>query len=251
MRTFAQTPDKPDSFGYKIAWFAVKATEPATVVDALELGEATPANWASGLAAAYEYSRGSEPWLFVSPPISGWVLAVSFWLPYPSGVEAYHEIGKRFDTLFSRLIGRFDDVQFFASHRASDFCAWARATRGKPVRVFAYADGEVLANFGEQTREEAKLGLANLTGLSPPQADDEISRIVEEQDAEEEKLIASGLSQDQAWERIRQNGYHAFPDDSDVVELAALWSIDPTRLSDDDHPADLGLAVRLPENLRQ
>ena len=54
---------------------------------------------------------------------------------------------------------RFDDVQFFGSHRGVDFVAWARALNGKPVRIFAFAD-EVMANFGKQTPEEAKLAFA-------------------------------------------------------------------------------------------
>ena len=31
-----------------------------------------------------------------------------------------------------------------------------------------------------------------------------------------------------------------------MVELAALWSLDPSRLEDQDHPVGLGLAARLP-----
>ena len=53
MPSFDQTPDKPEAFGFKISWFAVKATDPAAVLDALEFKEAMPANWASGLAAMY------------------------------------------------------------------------------------------------------------------------------------------------------------------------------------------------------
>ena len=49
MPSFDQTPDKPEPFGFKISWFAVKATDPATVLDALEFKEAMPANWASAL----------------------------------------------------------------------------------------------------------------------------------------------------------------------------------------------------------
>ena len=48
MPSFNQTADRPAPFGYKVLWFALKASDPASVVDALELGEAAPANWASG-----------------------------------------------------------------------------------------------------------------------------------------------------------------------------------------------------------
>jgi hypothetical protein len=250
MTSFDQTPDMPEPFGYKVSWFAIKTSDPAAVIDALELGEAVPANWASGLAAAYE--RESDSWMFVSPPVDGWVFAVSPWLPYPT-VETHHDIGRKFDAMFSRLMSRFDDVQFFGSYRVSDFSAWARALKGKPVRIFAYSgsDSEVLMNFGEQTSGEAKLGLVDLTGLLPTEANNKMSDVAAEQDAEEERLVASGLSFDEAHEKAYPNGRHAFPDENDVVELAGLWSVDPALLSDRDDPLSLGLAVRLPANMRE
>src|SRR5215471_10502176 len=59
MPSFDQTPDKPQSFGYKVSWFAVEASDPALVLDALGLEKGTPANWASGLAAAGRQRRTS------------------------------------------------------------------------------------------------------------------------------------------------------------------------------------------------
>lgn len=152
MPSFDQTPERPEPFGFKISWFAVKAADPAAVLSALEFGEGTSTNWASGLAAAYADSSPSDRWVFASPPVGGWVLAVGSWLPYPTD-ETHHDIGKKFDVLFSRLMRRFDDIQFFGSHRVV----------------------------------------------------------------------------------------------TDVVQLAALWSVDPTGLADEDHPIGLGLAARLPE----
>ncbi len=249
MPKFDQTPDKPEPFGFKVSWFAVKASDPASVLDALQLGEATPANWASGLEAAYGRSHKDDPWVFISPPVSGWVFVVGFSLPCPT-IESHPEIGRRFDILFSRLMGRFDDVQFFGSYRVVDFTAWARGLKGIPMRVFAWSgsDGAVLANIGEQTPEEAKLGFPDLSGLSPSDAGDRIFQIAEQQNAEESALIASGLSGREARARLRRNGPHAFVSETDVVELAGLWSINPMQL---DGPPGLGLAARLPNNLAQ
>jgi hypothetical protein len=247
MASFDKTPDKPKGFGFKVLWFAVKAADPASVLDVLEFGERTPANWASGLATVY-----GDQWVFASPPVSGWILVVGLSLPYPTN-EIHHDIGKRFDVLFSRLMQRFDDVQFFGSHRVSDFVTWARAVNGEPMRIFAWSgsNGEVLANFGEQTPEEAKLGLINLTGLSPSDAVDKIFKIVGEQQDERDALVASGLSLREALAKVRQNGRGDFPSETDVVELAALWSLDPSRLEQQDHPVGLGLAARLPNDLMQ
>jgi hypothetical protein len=81
---FNQTPDQPESFGYKVSWFALRTSDPVSVLDALELGAGTPANWSSGLAAVYERSQDDDRWIFVSPPVGGWVLAVSSSWPYPT-----------------------------------------------------------------------------------------------------------------------------------------------------------------------
>jgi len=245
--SFDQTPDEPEPFGYKVSWLAIKTPEPAAVVEALDLGEATPTNWASGLALAY--SQDDDCWMFVSPSVDGWVFAVSPSLPYPT-VETHHDIGSKFEALFSRLAARFDDVQFFGSSRVSGFCAWARALNGVPLRVFSYGQ-EVLRNLGDQTPEEVKLGFVDLSGLSPSDAEVKLADLAEKQVEEEERLIASGLSWKEAQAQLRPNGRDSFPDESDVVDLAALWSIDPTRLAEEDHPPGLGLAVRLPENMRQ
>ncbi len=252
MPSFDQTPDGPERFGFKVCWFAVKAFDSASVLDALDLVEATPTNWTSGLRAAYGDPHSSDAWVFISPPVGGWIVVVSSSLPYPA-IETHHDIGKKFDVLFSRLMQRFDDVQFFGSHRVVGFVAWARAVRGKPMRIFAWSgsDGAVLANVGEQTLEEAKLGFANLSGLSTSDATDRIFAIEEEQGAEEDNLVATGLPRPEARARVLQKGRGGFPKETDVVELAALWSIDPTVLDDQDRPLDLGLAARLPRNLMQ
>jgi hypothetical protein len=247
---FDQTPDGPNDFGYKVSWFAVRTSDPGSVLDALGLGEATPSNWLSGLDAVFRRSMNEDPWVFISPPVDGWVFAVSGSWPYPAG-ESHRDFAARFDMLFTRLMKRFDDVQFFGSHRVSDFACWARAVDGEPVRIFAYGDGEVMQNFGNQTAEEAKLRLVDLSGLSPRDACDEIFRVVEEQGQEEEKLVAAGLSHADAVAKVRETGVQGFPDEESVVDLAALWSLHPLELSEQDHPPGVGWVIRLPNDLGQ
>lgn len=257
--SFDQTPDEPEPFGFKVSWFAIKASDPATILEALEFGDATPTNWESGLAAVYSRgsSRDGNSWVFISPPISGWIFAVSTSWPYPVAIESesqteyQHDIGRRFDVLFSRLMKKFDDVQFFGSHRVSGFVTWTRALNGKAMRIFGYADGQLLANVGEQTPEEAKLVFANFSGLSPSDAESRMFELAKAQHAEEDKLIASGLSRREARARLHQTRRDAIPDEKDVIDLAALWSIDPNQLLDQDDPLSVGLAARLPQNLAQ
>ena len=134
---------------------------------------------------------------------------------------------------------RFGDVQFFGSHRVSDFATWARAVDGKPIRLFGWngSNGEVFMNFGGQTPEEAKLGLVDLTALSPRDSTDAIFKAAEEDNEKE----------DAGEETARR----AFPDEEIVVELAGLWSIDPSMLHEQDFPPGVGLAAHLPDALRQ
>jgi hypothetical protein len=89
-----------------------------------------------------------------------------------------------------------------------------------------------------------------LTGLLPSGAGDYIFKMAEEQGAEENALVASGLSRREALARVRQYR-RAIPGETDVVKLAGLWSIDPTKLLNEDQPLGLGLAARLPKDLAQ
>jgi hypothetical protein len=49
-------------------------------------------------------------------------------------------------------------------------------------------------------------------------------RVADEQTAERDSLVASGLSRREARARVLQKGRDALPDEADVVDLAALWS---------------------------
>jgi hypothetical protein len=250
MLSFDTTPDQPESFGYKVSWFAIKAESPAAVLDSLGIVDVTPANWKSGLAAMYTSRPKGDVWAFVSPSVGGWIFMLSPWLPYPS-METEHAIGQKFEALFYQLMQRFDDVQFLGSYRVVGFVAWARALKGKPVRVFSYADGDVMQNDGKQTPEEAQLGFADLSGFSPSDAGEEIFRIGEARDVEEDALVASGLSRSDARMKILQKSRDPIPDEADVVELAGLWCINPTGLPRQNDLPGLGFAFRLPQHLKQ
>lgn len=223
---FNTTPDLPQTFGYKVNWFAVKATNPAIVADALEIGSGVPANWESGMNAAYGRINptGKQSWIFVSPSVKGWVFVVGSSLPYPvmHTTDRHDGIGQKFDALFSRLIHHFNDVQFFGSYRVVGFVAWVRAQKNKPMRVFAYGDGDVYANIGDQTQEEALLSLPKLSGLSPHDAS--------------ERLFSKSTK---------------LPDENDVLRLAEQWSLNPANQLESDIPMSLGLVIELPKGLAQ
>jgi hypothetical protein len=135
--------------------------------------------------------------VFVSPPIGRWVFVAPNRAPHlvaPTG--RCHDIGRKFDGVFSRLMPRFSDVELFGSYRVVS-----------PLRGLA--------------SQTARVG--NLSGLSPSAALERIGEIAKQQDAEQDVLIATGLSRHEARKRIWQNERDAVPDERDVIELAALW----------------------------
>ncbi len=252
-QSFDPTPDAPKPFGFKVSWFAIQTSDPLAIFEALELGEPTQANWASGLSAAFSGHPQSDyaGWVFASPPLNGWVLLVHRSFPYPVAAGLRHsDIGERFNALFSRLANSFVIVQFFGSHRVVGFVTWALATNGQMRRVFSYFDG-VYQNIGAQTAEEEKLNFTNLNGLLPDEAETKLSAEADKYFADEAALIAAGLTHREATERMHQSGRVITPDEEDVIQLAALWSIDPTRIADQRFPVGAGWVAPWPKRFAE
>ena len=127
-------------------WLAVKANDPSVVQAALHLNRPTACSWEEGLAEAREDK------LFISPPISGWVLVVGPGLPEPAEDV---DLCYRFLTELSRKLGH---VQFFSASRVVNYHCWALLERGHVYRAYAWA-GETLWNQGPLTAAERDLGL--------------------------------------------------------------------------------------------
>ena len=193
------TPDTPVNFGYKVNWFAVKTEQPTLVAQTLNLTNRRPANWKTGVEAGYARpARGdSHSWVFVSPPIGGWVFVVGGDLPLPDLRDSTPQQGagidRRFEQLFGALSKAFPEVQIFASYRVVRLDGWARARGGRVERNFLIADGEVYANVGAQTIEERQLKFLDLSGLSAARARQAIFANAEQRNAQEEHLIAKGI----------------------------------------------------------
>ena len=200
-----EAPDRPVAFGYKIAWLAVHTHRAEEVIDALPISDLRRANWRTGIDAAYGGAT------FVSPPVNGWVFVISSSLPELGCDE---ESLRKWSTLTQSLAERFDDVQYFATHRIVDYHAWARLIQGKERRAFAYLGerGETLVDRGTQTAAEEELGHAFFDERSPE------------------------AESDAYWEREDL----AFPDEENVTQVAGKWSIDPTTLGSPDDPLSVG-----------
>ncbi len=248
--SFDKTPDLPEGFGFKTSWFAVKTQEPMRVAETLGLKDLQPANWASGIAAAYSFNNkpNGDRYVFISPPVKGWVLMVSLALPYPDrrsqGRNA--DIDGQFNSMFGALVKSFDEVQFFGSYRVVGFEAWARAKGGEIERLFCFSDGDVYENTGPQTSVEKQLKFPNLSAMTPEEATSAIFSMAKKNEDEREHLVASGLSFKEAYRKISERQRGPIPSEGDATAIAGHWSVDPTRIEELKLSPGVGYVAVLP-----
>lgn len=202
--TIDATPDAPVGFGYKMAWLAIKSSDARAVLDLLALENIQPANWKTGTIAAYHGH------VFVSPPIHGWVLVACYQLPE---LNDQSEVDK-LTPLMSKLSETFGEAQYFGTHRVVEYHAWARYVDGKEVRAFSYLGerGEILADHGEKSAAELELGYTYFDPACPE------------------------ANSDAYWEREDL----CYPDEEHVMEIAGLWSVNPSHLEEEKLPASAG-----------
>lgn len=203
-------PDAPIAFGYKCTWLAIRSMDVDEVVNCLPISDLRRANWKSGREAVYKNHT------FVSPSVNGWVFVVSHQLPelgYPPHQESW-------SSLMSKLSIRFDDVQYFGTHRVSSFHAWAWYRAGAEQRAFSFADHEWVVGRGTPTEAEMELGFEFPGLTSEGDGPDEANR----RGGDEDLLL------DDLWS----------PCEQDVMDLASIWSIDPCTLDELDLPKSVG-----------
>jgi hypothetical protein len=253
--SFDRSPDSPEGFGYKTNWFAVKTQDPMLVAKTLALTDLQKANWASGLAAAYSFNSKPEgkKYVFISPPVNGWVLVVGLAMPYPDkrAQGRLAQTDSRFESMFGVLTTSFDEVQFFGSYRVVGFEGWARARLGRIERIFCYVDGEVYENFGPQTPVEKQLKFPDLSAMTPESATAEIFSIAKKREAEEKRLMTSGLSYKEAKKKMAGLQRGPIPTEGDAMAIAGHWSVDPTRLNELKLAPGVGYVAVLPDRLQQ
>ncbi len=191
-------------FSFKTSWLAVRRGPVVAVADALGLVDRRPAGWADGTDAAYR--RG----VYVVSVGDEWTLAHGVQHLPGHGLDGSMD---GFAEWLSAVSARLGEVQFFGSHRAVEYAAWASARGGTLERGYAYTgDDGVLLDVGEPTVVERELGV----GVVP--------------------LDACSDAEYDAWHRIAG-------DEEYVMRVAGAWSIDPCGLTQDHarQPGILGL----------
>lgn len=197
--------DNPVSFGSDLAWVALETTDAPAVATALGLQRRHPVTWKEGVAAA---SRSD---VFVTPPVGDWTLAVGRCLFPPEHVEAFAK------PLLKELSRRFQDAQYFCTHRESDLHVWARARKGRFLRGYGWLGQRksVIWNEGPQTKQEFDLGFRFTDGPTTPPV-------------------------------VKRADDPAAADESCVLQLAALWSVDPSSLDDYSSAPGEGIVGEIP-----
>jgi hypothetical protein len=160
-----------NTFGYKMAWLAIKNTNPEEIIQKLQLPDLHSISWASGIEKIYEdYGKNSN--ILITLSVRGWVFIVG-WYMY----DLNSQDGK-LEKLKNRMVelsNVFGEVQAFATHRVSEYHHWILARKGKIERCFAFSGerGEVLYNEGELTLIEEHLSWNKLKSLkwSPNEED--------------------------------------------------------------------------------
>jgi hypothetical protein len=149
MPTRSAEPDKPISFGYKCAWYAMRTNDIEAAVLAMGLAGTVESSWAHGVEAAHSDK------VFVTPPLGGWILALGRTLFHVDTTHAESVV-----PMLTKLSSVFGEAQYFATHRVVEAHCWALARVGKLIRAYAYVgdQGEITWDEGQPTEAELALG---------------------------------------------------------------------------------------------
>ena len=164
-------------------WLAIKNRNVQAIQSALALHDARPCSWADGLTG------DSQQRLFISPPVSGWVLVIGAALPNPGDDE---DLCFRFLRDLSRKLGH---VQFFSVSGVLNQHAWVRVETGQVQRAYAWA-GRTLWNQGEMTAAERELGMKCYDYLESPDGAPFANPEISLADSERVHLLAARWSLD-------------------------------------------------------
>jgi hypothetical protein len=213
MATGESGPSPMLGFGPKQAWLAVRDGDPELTMAVLGLRDLGPVAWRTGIDLVHL----RDDRVILTPPLPGadgssWLLVVGRWLA-KSTVDTEG---------LSEILGT--DVQYFATHRVTEWHRWQRSRDGRLVRSFEYLgeSGEVLDWRGDPDPAERTVGLPATfepaSGSADAEAGDEAPRNI---------LVESDEELD---------GMAVIVGEDDVFFVAGAWSVDPTTL--DGRPAE-------------
>ncbi|WP_179225521.1 hypothetical protein [Hymenobacter mucosus] len=196
-------PAKPEPFGYKLTWLAVRDADPFELLHAVNVDQGTvfSANWYGGLDKVYRWNA-----TFITPPVDDWTFVIN---PILSGLSDEKTL-----TFLQKLSAQFAEVQFYGNHRVANYGAWGRFVNEEAIRLFSTGEAIEL-DQGQRTE-------------------------IEEQIIEKGKQSFIEDSPDDL-EQLADSFF--LGDEDDVMEMAGLWSINPQTLDNQPETFALGLLI--------
>ena len=207
-------------------------TDTGAVAEALGLSGLRDATWRVGVEAAY------QKFAFVTPPLGDWTLVVSTVLFPPDRVEGFVK------PLLERLSRQFGDAQYFCTQQDIELHAWARARKGQLGRGYGWLGQASLTLWdeGAPTKEERDLGFPFFNPTSICESP--------KQESKQERNRGGAFMKGPLPVVKRSDGGAredlTVPDENCVMQLALLWSIDPTTLDEAYKEPAMGLLGRVP-----
>lgn len=145
-------PTGPVSFGFKMAWIAIRCDQSEEVVNFLLLESRRNLSWEKGIEAAYDSQNRNE--VFVTPSINGWTFVVGWYLEEIEDAQPKHRVYKLLEVISSK----FGEAQAFATHRVVETHVWMLAKEGNVLRTFACSgENDKSFDFGPLTEVEQAL----------------------------------------------------------------------------------------------
>ncbi len=138
------------SFGYKIAWLAIKNSSAEKIIEVLNIQQTQKIYWPAGIKHILFNTNPDSKEIFISSQIQGWNLLVGW---YFFNLDKKDDDTKWIRDYTVDLSKSFDEVQAFGTHRVSEYHHWMKAVHGKCIRSLAfYVD--ILRNEGDLTDVE-------------------------------------------------------------------------------------------------
>lgn len=133
---------KPQSFGFKSNWIAVKSNDIKAVLDTYKHTARVQTNWDIGVNATFE----NRELIFVSPPVDDWILIINNSLGYINSNDTISTLN-----LLSKAFG---EAYSFGSFRGTNYGSWSKYMNGEEVRAYLIDDGEVYYSKGDPEKTE-------------------------------------------------------------------------------------------------
>lgn len=143
--------------------------------------------------------------IFITPEINGWILIL--------GIDVFDLETSNTKELLKKVSTEFGECQLFLTHRIVEYHFWGLARNGKIERLYSYL-GDSESNLiieGIPTEIKKKYNFVN--------------------------TFLEEAKNDTYWERDDID----FPNENIVMEIAEVWSINPTKIADYQDIEGIGL----------